>query len=479
MLSLREFAKEMQELGKLWVRGSHTVSEYDIGAKKIILNKPQYEFVNSKQRFCLNVGGYGSGKSTALDIKLIIECLFFPGNTVLLGREHLSDIELTILPDLLQLIPKRMYHRRVKDGIIELFNGSKIVLFGLAALQEGSLADIKKAQQKLKSLNLGAYFIDQLEEIEKPVFETLNSRLRKKDVPLRQGNMTCNPANFWGYDYFKANPSERTFLVTSSMLDNKENLPEDYIEEQLSRDERYVRRYVYGEWTPNVLTDKAVFAEEYIKKFKPVPPLAVEEGCEIWEQPRGLRYQIGVDPSEGVTDPSSISVISEEGKKVAKFNGKIPIFALGQKVEFLYEKYGHPLIIPEVNSAGQALLLQIRDLKVYRRKVYDEKYDKETEKLGWKTSYQTKEALISNFQEALRQDFPKIYDAKTIEEMKTFVWSDSARQKGAGAQRGFHDDDVMSTLLGFWGFSPKAFVKRQIRLQRERSAIRIKKFQYY
>ena len=50
---------------------------------------------------------------------------------------------------------------------------------------------------------------------------------------------------------------------------------------------------------------------------------------------------------------------------------------------------------------------------------------------------------------------PKIYDRKTIEEMKSFVWSDEASRQGASASPGFHDDDVMSTLLAFWEFTPK------------------------
>ena len=70
--------------------------------------------------------------------------------------------------------------------------------------------------------------------------------------------------------------------------------------------------------------------------------------------------------------------------------------------------------------------------------------------MGWKTSYQSKKALISHFQDLLRQRTIKIYDESTIEEMKTFIWNNEARQQGAGAQRGFRDDDVMSTMLAFW-----------------------------
>ena len=174
---------------------------------------------------------------------------------------------------------------------------------------------------------------------------------------------------------------------------------------------------------------------------------------------------MGIDPSEGVIDPSSISVVSSEGKKVAKWNGKIPIVALAEKTKFLNAKYNQPLIIPEVNAAGAALLEKIKDLRVYEREVigYYSKLNSTKEmKLGWKTSYQSKQALISNFIDLLRKNFPKIYDHKTIEELKTFVWTDSARQQGAGAQRGFHDDDVISTLLAFWGLNPQSQQKNAL-----------------
>jgi len=192
-------------------------------------------------------------------------------------------------------------------------------------------------------------------------------------------------------------------------------------------------------------------------------PLAIEEGCEIFEQPRpGIEYRMGVDPSEGIVDPSSISVVSAEGRKVAKFNGKVPIQGLADRVKFLYYKYQKPLIVPESNSSGTALIREIRDLRVYRRKQLEYKTDIETEKLGFRTSWDSKQQLIDHFQKLLRNKVPKIYDAKTIDEMKSFMWSNEASQVGAGAARGFHDDDVMSTLLAYWDFDPRRVEQREV-----------------
>lgn len=448
----------------------------------------QADFIcDFKSDYCLNSGGFGSGKSLALYIKLILLCKCFPGNRVLLGRKTLSDIDRAVLPELFDLMPTTWYEHRVKDGLINFTNGSQIILFGLDAMQTGGVADIKKAEQKLKSLNLGAYFIDQLEEVEYKVFEVLNSRLRRTDVPFRQGNMDSNPANFWAYHQFKKqqkwngdgwveDPQSTSRLYETSMLYNP-HLPGDYIRRQLSMGDDYVKRFVLGEWSTDVLLKGTVFAKEHIRFLETMMKQPhMEEGCEIYEQPRAhMEYRMGVDTSEGVVDPSSISVVSFEGKKVAKFNGKVPIQALADKVKFLYYKYGKPLIVPESNAAGAALIREIRDLRVYRRKQLDYKTDIETEKLGFRTSWETKAQLIGHFQNLLRRQVVKIYDAKTIDEMKSFMWTDEATMQGAGAAKGFHDDDVMSTMLAYWEFSPEKVVEIQVAKTRP---ITRKKFQY-
>lgn len=472
------YQNEWERLGAALIEGKK-IEEISLKGKTYKFNPIQSAFISDmKSDFCLNAGGYGSGKSLALYVKLILFVKCFPGNRVLLGRKTLSDIDRAVLPELFELMPESWYEHRVKDGLINIHNGSQIVLFGLDAMQSGGVADIKKAQQKLKSLNLGAYFIDQLEEVEYEVFEVLNSRLRRNDVPVRQGNMTCNPANFWAYDQFVANPRLGHVLYQSSMYDNASNLPEDYLRKQEAMGEDYVRRFVKGEWTTDVLLKGTVFAREHIQFLESMrrQPLREEEGCEIFEEPiAGGDYRMGVDPSEGIVDPSSISVISSTGHKVAKFNGKITVTGLSDKVKFLYYKYYKPLIIPESNSAGSALIREIRDLRVYRRKQLEYKYDKETEKLGFHTSWDTKQQLIEHFQQLLRRKIPKIYDKKTVEELKTFLWNNDATQQGAGAAKGFHDDDIMSTMLAFWELNPKK--QEEIRVAQARPIVK-RVFQY-
>ena len=473
------------KLGKLLLEGKK-IEKIELNGKIYKLNETQSDFIcNLKDDYCLNNGGFGSGKSLALYIKLYLFIKCFPGNRILLGRKTLADIERAMLPDLFEIIPQGEYEHRVKDAVINFKNGSQIILFGLDALQAGDLGDIKKAQQKIKSLNLGAYFIDQLEEVEYDVFDALNSRLRLTKVPVRQGNMTCNPANFWAYHYFVrkcvkmgdtwTESDNKSALYMSSMLDNRDNLPEDYIRRQMEgHDQKWIDRYVFGKWTPDSLTERSVFSG-FSHTWRSIQPIN-EDGILIWEQPKGQTYQIGVDPSEGVIDPACIAVVSGEGKLVAMFNGKVPINALAEKVKILYYKYHRPRIVVEVNDkAGGALLENIKDLNIYRRQVFDFKDKRTSEKLGFKTNHSTKRMLISNFQNLMKERFPKIYCQKTIDEFSTFIWADEARLQGAGAQRGFHDDRVMACLMAYWEMSAK---KTEMIHFKETKPIHKKSFQY-
>lgn len=492
-------AKTAYELLIEEILAGKRIESITLRGKEYKLSKKQSDFIcdldGTNHKYMLYSGGRGCGKSLALCIKLYLICKGFPGIRVLLGRKTVADLEKTTLLDFFRLVPPGEYEHRVKDGLINFKNGSQIVMMGLDSMQSGSAADIKKAEQKTKSLNIGAYFLDQLEEIDYEVFQKLNDTMRmtqtKEGYPdfPRQGNMTTNPANFWGYHYFKKGErmdedgnwvpkkKEDSLLIEGSMLENAENLPKDFVEDRMNREESYVRRFVHGEWTTDVLLKGAVFAKEHIRRLETLrrPPLLIEEGCEIYELPKNQEYRMGVDPSEGVVDPSSISVVGADGRKVAKWNGMIPIQGLADKVKFLWYKYRRPLIIPESNAAGAALIREIRDLKVYRRKHLDAREDREFDKLGFRMTAESKGQLIDHFQKLLRAGVPQIYDQKTIEEMKTFLWSDEANLQGAGASHGFHDDDIMSTLLAYWDWTP---AKTENLLASKTTPRNVKKFQY-
>jgi len=114
-------------------------------------------------------------------------------------------------------------------------------------------------------------------------------------------------------------------------------------------------------------------------------------------------------------------------------------------------------MVPEMNSMGAALLDKLDDLgytNIYRRKEYDRVLKKQLKKLGFRTTASSKMLLISHFEELCRLREPRIYSKETWEELKTFVYTDVAKKKGAGGQQGFHDDKVMATLLAAFDEEP-------------------------
>jgi hypothetical protein len=374
----------------------------------------------------------------------------------------------------------------VGPGKIIFPNGSEIIFFGLDALQAGAGQDIKKAEQAIKSLNLGAYFIDQLEEIELRVIEALSGRLRR-NVPFQQGNSTTNPANFWAYDHFKVNPRPGHRLIETSMMDNKENLSKEFIEDMLSKPKRYVDRYVYGLWSPDTLVEGGVFAEEYIKEqmMHSRQPLRTIDGIEIYTEPVNHEYQIGVDPSTGANDPCAIKVVDKEnGELVASYKAYVPNNVQVEKtvqLTMMYNKVKMPLVIPECTGVGESFVNDLKKVyeKIYEREIFNQRERKTTKKLGFFTNFASKNLLIEHMKVLFHKHFPKIRDKVTVEEMKTFIYSDEAQMKGAGAQNGYHDDQIMATMLAYWGIEAVTFREKRLtdRLNRQKER-KVIKYQY-
>lgn len=491
---------EDEKLAIRWLKGEVTID----GLGDIKFNDKQKEFCNNKSRFNLISGGMASGKTMSYVIKFILFARFFPGSYHLIGRKTKENAQDTFMKDFIEICPPGIYEHQKGYGKIIFNNGSIAEFWGLDALQSGATTDIKKAEQKLKSHNFSFIWLDQLEEIEKKVFDALNSRMRhrqcnhaqdlqeifydkKSKLPIfeickhpdcgkptfNQINCTTNPANYWGYDFFKVNPSQFTHLTETSMMDNKKYLSEQFIQSELLKPKRYVQKYVYGEWSPDSLTDSAVFSEDYIKEqeFYIKSPVREFDGIKIFEEPASdQEYQIGVDPSDGSVDPCSIKVISlKTGNEVASYSAFVPHSVIANKavmIALMYSLKSKPLIIPECTGAGQALVEYLKPIydNIYQREIFSMKENKKINKLGFSTNYATKKLLIENMTDLFQKKFPKIRDRKTLEELKTFIYTNEVSQKGASAQNGYHDDNIMGLMLAYWGVKPKPinFVEEEV-----------------
>jgi len=452
-----------EELGRKWLNNEVVIESF--GDFK--LTKNQIAFVNDKTPELLISGGYRSGKTVALVVKMYLLSVFFPKNQILVGRKSLTDIKLTLIPAIQDIFPAGTYEYKPGYNRIDFPNGSQIHLLGLDTAVSGD--DTKKATQKIRGLDLGAAFIDQLEEIDQIVWDQLAGRM-SRNVPFHQKCATTNPARFWAYEYFKAKPRPGTRLIETGMHDNKDNLPEGFIEQQLVKGEMYVKRFVHGIWDTETMIDGRVFSTDVDKEqaFYVKKPVREFSGIKIFHEPQDHEYQIGVDPSIGAEDPCAIIVVDKTtGEVAATFTGFLPTNAITLKTMILVEMYSKlkkPLVVPEATGVGQAF---IEDLKrqydnIYEREVFSKRESKTIDKLGFYTNYATKIQLIENFQQLLQSKWPKLRDEAILSEIQAFVWSDSAKEKGAGAPPPYHDDLVMATMLAYWNLKPVSFKKRNI-----------------
>jgi len=273
--------------------------------------------------------------------------------------------------------------------------------------------------------------------------------------------MTTNPANFWAYSFFKQEDRDDTKLIEMSMLDNKEHLPDGYIEDHLNKPQRYVDRYVHGRWDQSNLTDDCVFAEEHIDTARAFTqePKKTQRDIKIYEEPSNSVYQIGVDPSKGAQDPCYITCVDTlSGHQMASYRNHVPLHAVAEKVMDMADMYmglKKPLIIVETQGGGNTVIEKLKEnnYKLYRRQVFGRRKNKKTKKLGWHTNNKTKPQLVENFRELLQNDAIKIRDEQIVSEMQTFVYQETGY---AEASPNNHDDAIMGAMLSYWDIEPKS-----------------------
>lgn len=123
----------------------------------------------------------------------------------------------------------------------------------------------------------------------------------------------------------------------------------------------------------------------------------------------------------------------------------------------LFSRLKKPIVIPEATGIGQAFVEDLKKVydRIYEREVFNQRESRNTSKLGFFTNHASKLQLIENMKTLFEKKFPKVYDRHTVDEMKTFIYTDEASHKGAGAQTGYHDDHIMALMLAFWNVAPK------------------------
>ena len=227
----------------------------------------QEDFHNSTAQYRMNIGGFGSGKTTAACAEVAQHAMETPNGKTLITAPTLSLVKDAVIPELDKFLPT-WYVTKVRTNpspYYKLKNGHEIIVY--------SSAD----QQKVRSLNLTAFYIEEASGVPYSMFDVLMTRLRHKAGVIKDedgnevaykfmGILSTNPEDGWIQDKFlliskvlKASPSvdllaydhlrkdklDRHFHTFISSTRDNNNVPDEFIERMSAgKSARWIRKYV-------------------------------------------------------------------------------------------------------------------------------------------------------------------------------------------------------------------------------------------
>lgn len=222
---------------------------------------------------------------------------------------------------------------------------------------------------------------------------------------------------------------------------------------------KYSRRTINPQWIGEIYWDfEKGQAKPVLKVIHPDYELSYpeeEDRLHVWELPqKGRRYCAGVDVSLGNPggDYSCIWIVKqgegmEPDQAVAVWHGLMNPEPLAEIVLALCWWYEEALAAVEVNSMGMstnnALLRDYEYENIYRFKRLDRLKNFMTDIVGWYTNENSKRALMTKMDRALREDLIDIPCKYTVDEFRDFT-EDGAIGEGA------HDDYVMALMIALF-----------------------------
>ena len=200
-------------------------------------------------------GSAGGGKSWLGCLWITTLCLNHKGIRCLIGRSVLTQLKLTTLNTLFDLLSTmglksgQHFNFNGQSNVLTFYNKSEIVFKDLAYNPSDPNYD------SLGSLEISAAFIDEAAQITSLAYSIVKSRIRYK---LNEYNltpkvlMTCNPANNWiKKDFYLPHVNEtleyNKVFIPSLPLDNP-YLPASYIEMLKELPPQQRKRLLEGDW---------------------------------------------------------------------------------------------------------------------------------------------------------------------------------------------------------------------------------------
>ncbi len=203
--------------------------------------------------------------------------------------------------------------------------------------------------------------------------------------------------------------------------------------------------------TNDILENIRILTKQPMEKSGP------ENNVWYWEYPiEGVKYILSADIARGDSgDYSAFHVINTSNMSIAsEYKGKIPPDQFAILVYDVAKRFNTAMICPENNAYGYTMLVKLGDL-AYKNIYFSSEKEKykylygegqNIAKAGFTTSKESRDKILANFEETLRNGRIKTYSQRLYSELKTFVWNG----KKITAMKGYNDDLIMSLAIGCW-----------------------------
>jgi hypothetical protein len=243
----------------------------------------------------------------------------------------------------------------------------------------------------------------------------------------------CNPT--WVEDT-KANLGEKGWL-------------QEVLRSFLGSGETFINSHIIGEldvYTRGNIPMRVLFEKWHNRQARNID---WETGALwVWREPQdGHEYILAADCSEGVGeggDNNAFHVIDQKTlEQVAEFcSNVVPPSIFAQIIHQIGIYYNTALVVVENNGVGSAVCSALELGLSYENLHYDSKPGSKGGRVGINMGPANRPVLLEKIQNRLLTGTVRINSRRFVDELKTFLYN--ARTRRAEAQKGKHDDLIMS-----------------------------------
>ena len=333
--------------------------------KKTTVQEKALRLLTGPSRYVLLFGGSRSGKTFILVYAILVRALRAAGSRHAILRLHGNSVRQSVLLDTLPKVaklafPGLKFKESRQDQFVRLPNHSEIWFAGV---------DGEERVDKILGKEFATIYFNECSEIGYEAVNTVLTRLAQRTALRTRAYLDCTPAgkSHWSYKLFveKRDPVSGLALpfpqnyasMQLNPAENRENLPEGYLEETLAGlSERQRLRFLEGRWLDDFAG--ALWTQEMIERDR------VEAPPEEFE-----RIIVGVDPAvSSGRDADETGIVTVARGRNRHFYVLSDASMTGRPTEWAgravaeYHRFHADRIAGEVNNGGDLIETVLRSI---------------------------------------------------------------------------------------------------------------------